>query len=127
MMSTNMMMARSLAPEDILPGTYIMVLREQRELLHPVNPNEGDVSPKVTRVSMRPSETLLPRMVVEVALPFVVVRNAQRSTEVLDIRGLELARVSKRFAKLAVAPHLSDGVPAPPSPPPRVCPECGRD
>lgn len=105
-MNAQLIMARSLAPEDILPGTYIMVLFEQRELLHPVNPVEGDVSPVVSRVSMRPYETALPRLVIEVNLPFVVVKNHERKTEVLDIRSMRLARVSKQFARAAVEPHL---------------------
>lgn len=122
-MSTNLIMARSLAPEDILPGTYIMVLREQRELLHPVNPNEGDVSPMVTKVSMRPNETSLPRLVLDVNLPFVVVKNFERKTEMLDIRGVELVRVTKRFARIAVEPFINEDAPAPRE---RVCDNCGR-
>lgn len=106
-MKDELIMARSLAPEDILPGTYIMVLHEQRELLHPANPAEGDVSPMVSRVLMRPCETALPRLVLEVNLPFVVVKNFERKTEVLDIRGVRLVRVSKRFARAAVEPHLA--------------------
>lgn len=105
-MNAQLIMARSLAPEDILPGTYVMVLLEQRELLHPVNPAEGDMSPVVSRVLMRPYETAMPRMVLEVNLPFVVVKNHERKTEVLDVRGVRLVKVSKRFARAAVAPHL---------------------
>lgn len=122
-MSTNIIMARSLAPEDILPGTYVMVLREQRELLHPVNPNEGDVSPMVTKVSMRPNETTLPRLVLDVNLPFVVVKNFDRKTEVLDTRSIEFARVSKRFARIAVEPYLDKDAPETRE---RVCDVCGR-
>lgn len=122
-MSTNLIMARSLAPEDILPGTYVMVLREQRELLHPVNPNEGDVSPMVTKISMRPNETSLPRLVLDVNLPFVVVKNFERKTEVLDIRGVELVRVTKRFARIAVEPFIGGDAPAPRE---RTCNICGR-
>lgn len=105
-MNAQLIMARSLAPEDILPGTYVMVLLEQRELLHPVNPVEGDVSPVVSRVLMRPCETAMPRMVLEVNLPFVVVKTHERKTEVLDVRGVRLVKVSKRFARAAVEPHL---------------------
>jgi hypothetical protein len=122
-MNSNLIMARSLAPEDILPGTYVMVLREQRELLHPVNPGEGDVSPMVTKVSMRPHETTLPRLVLEVNLPFVVVKNFERKTEVLDIRALELARVSKRFARVAVEPFIGEDAPKPRE---STCDVCGR-
>lgn len=105
-MNAQLIMARSLAPEDILPGTYVMVLYEQRELLHPVNPAEGDMSPEVSRVLMRPYETAMPRMVLEVNLPFVVVKNHERKTEMLDVRGVRLVKVSKRFARAAVTPHL---------------------
>ncbi len=121
-MSNEIIMARSLAPEDVRPGTYVMVLSEQRELLHPVNPSEGDVSPMVSRVSMRPNETLLPRLVLEVNLPFVVVKNYERKTEVLDVRGVQLARVSKRFARAAVKPYVGENAPKPPG---RDCEICG--
>lgn len=106
-MDAQLIMARSLAPEDILPGTYVMVLLEQRDLLHPANPVEGDLSPVVSRVLMRPYETALPRMVLEVNLPFVVVKNHERKTEMLDMRGVRLVKVSKRFARAAVEPHLA--------------------
>ena len=122
-MNAQLNMARSLAPEDILPGTYVMVLSEQRELLHPANPVEGDLSPVISRVKMRPYETLLPRLVLEVSLPFVVVKNAERKTEVLAIRAVELARVSKRFARIAVKPHLGDGAAKTRE---QVCEACGR-
>jgi len=121
-MEAQLIMARSLAPEDILPGTYIMVLSEQRELLHPVNPNEGDVAPMITRVSMRPQETVPPRLVLEVNLPFVVVKNFEQKTEMLDIRAVQLARVSKRFARAAVKPFVENETQKPNK---RVCDICG--
>jgi len=123
-MNAQLIMARSLAPEDILPGTYVMVLHEQRELLHPVNPVEGDVSPVVSRVLMRPCETGMPRMVLEVNLPFVVVKNHERKTEVLDVRGVRLVKVSKRFARAAVEPHLD--VPGE-KPSKQPCQRCNAD
>lgn len=102
----NTVASRAIAPEDILPGTYVMVLNEVRELLYPVNPCEGDMSPALARLRMLPCETELPRMVLAVNLPFVVVKNYEQKTEILDVRAVRLAKVSKRFAKLAVHPHL---------------------
>lgn len=123
-MDAQLIMARSLAPEDILPGTYVMVLLEQRDLLHPANPVEGDLSPVVSRVLMRPYETVLPRLVLEVNLPFVVVKNHERKTEVLDMRGVRLVKVSKRFARAAVEPHLA----APgEKPSEQTCQRCNAD
>jgi hypothetical protein len=105
--NTTTVASRAIAPEDILPGTYVMVLHEVRELLYPVNPCEGDMSPALARLRMLPCETELPRMVIAVNLPFVVVKNHERKTEILDVRAVRVAKVSKRFAKLAVHPHLS--------------------
>jgi hypothetical protein len=61
--------------------------------------------------------------VLEVNLPFVVVKNFERKTAVLDIRAVELARVSKRFAKVAVAPYIGEDA----LKPEKTCPFCEDD
>ena len=106
-MNAQVIMARSLAPEDILPGTYVMVLHEKREFLHAVNPMEGNTAPMISRLDMRPDETELPRIVVAVNLPFVVVKNYQKRTSVIDTRTVALAKVSKKFARAAITPNMN--------------------
>ncbi len=106
-MNAQITMARSLAPEDILPGTYVMVLYEKREFLHAINPVEGDTAPMISRLDLRPDETDLPRIVIAVNLPFVVVKNYQKRTSVIDTRTVSLAKVSKKFARAAIIPNVN--------------------
>jgi hypothetical protein len=60
-----------------------------------------------TRIGLmsRPDVTELPARVVGVCLPFVCVEPAEGKTRMLDTRGVRLARIDTRFAKLAMAPH----------------------
>ena len=106
-MNAQLAMARSLAPEDILPGTYVMVLYEKREFLHAVNPMEGNTAPMISRLDTRPDETDLPRIVTAVNLPFVVVKDYQKLTSVIDTRTVALAKVSKKFARAAITPNMN--------------------
>jgi hypothetical protein len=105
-MDNNMIMARSLAPEDIRVGAYVVTLHLQSQFLLFNELPTGEPEIIVHPVVRRPCETQLPRKVVSVCLPFVVVRNHERKTEMLDARSVRLARVSKEFAKAALKPHI---------------------
>lgn len=105
-MDTNMMMACSLAPEDICVGMYVATLHVQLQfLMYRENP-AGDDELYTYPVVRRPHETELPRKVVGICLPYVVVRNHDRKTEMLDTRSVRLARVDTQFAKAALKPHM---------------------
>ena len=105
-MDTDMIMARSLAPEDIAVGNYVMTLHVQHQYLMLRDNPVGDDELYIQHIVRRPCEPELPRKVVGVCLPYVVVRNHRRKTEMLDTRCIRLARVSEQFAKTAIKPHL---------------------
>lgn len=105
-MDTNMIMARSLAPEDISVGYFVMTLNTQKQFLVDRCSQAGEEILGVQRLSLRPDETRLPRKVVGVCLPFVIVRDHNRMTEVIDTRSTGLARVGEAFAKAALKPHI---------------------
>lgn len=104
-MNTNMMMARSLAPEDIAAGMYVAVLHIQHQFLMYRDNPAGDNELYICPIVRRPCVAELPRKVVGVCLPYVVVRNHDRKTEMLDTRSVRLARVDTQFAKAAIKPH----------------------
>jgi len=100
-----MILARSLAPEDMLQGHYVMVLQDQQQFLIGKCSPVGDPEYMTVEIRMRPDETALPGKVVEVCLPFVVVENHEGKTSILDIRSKQLARVSESFGVAALTPH----------------------
>ena len=100
-----MILARSLAPEDILVGHFVMILQDQHQFLMGKCTPLGDTEYSTLEIRMRPDETALPGKVVEVCLPFVVVQNHEEKTSVLDIRSNQLARVSESFGLAALTPH----------------------
>ncbi len=97
-------LSRSIAPEDICVGTFVMTMHELRQV---AMLKCESVEPEVTvlQFAMRPYETELPRKVLSVCLPFVVLERVNKKTEVVDTREVRLSRVSKRFAKVARKPH----------------------
>jgi len=95
-------LARSLAPEDIKAGIYVMTLHRQNQIMMGKCSEIGDPEVVVIQVVTRPIWTELPGKVIAVCLPYVVIERAPSKTEVLDTRNDRLARVSKGFAKAAL-------------------------
>lgn len=98
----NSTLARSLAPEDIQAGQFVMALNEQHQYLcGRCNPSD---TPEyvVVEVLLRPDRVRMPRIVVAVNLPFVLVENFAGKTELLDIRKTRLVVVSDEFAFAAL-------------------------
>ncbi|HKQ47036.1 MAG TPA: hypothetical protein VJZ71_03075 [Phycisphaerae bacterium] len=88
-----------LAPEDIRAGDYVSILHVLGEFLplffeQPWQPVEP------IRVMLYPC-SVQPMKVVEVCLPFVLVRKVNGKHETLDVRQHRLARVSKEFGRKA--------------------------
>ena len=91
--------SKALPPEDIRPGDYVSVTHVLGEFLPcfsemPWQPVE------LIRVMMLPWQ-VQPMKVVEVCLPFVLVRKVSGKHETLDVRRYRLARVSKDFGRKA--------------------------
>ena len=98
------LVTRFVAPDDIRAGQFMMTMHHLCQA--PILKDEG-VEPEilVLQFTMRPYRTEIPRKVLSVCLPFVVLELADKSTEVVDTRSTRLSRVNKQFAKAARKPH----------------------
>jgi hypothetical protein len=96
------MLARALAPEDIRPGYYVAVLYVIGEYVPWLALDEAGwrrVEP--VRVRLLPWFGKHPMKVIDVCLPYVLVREANGDCRTLDVRRYRLARVTRRFARTA--------------------------
>ena len=98
-------LARSLAPEDIQVGSFVMTLHTQNQIMMSKCSQMTEPQVVVVPVITRPSYPELPAKVVAICLPFIVVKREDMKTEVIDTRSHRLAQVPKAFAKTAWAPH----------------------
>jgi hypothetical protein len=92
--------ARLLAPEDIRPGTYVSVMYVVDE--HMPDSWERGESWRASgplRYVRLPWEGATPVRVVEVCLPFVLVKTARGKHRTLDVRRYRLGRVSDHFGR----------------------------
>ena len=98
--SSDALTACAVAPEDIGRGDYLCVLHELHEFL-PVGCllEANHRPPELVRLLWLPSSDNTPLKVLEVCLPFVLVRKADGKHRTLDVRRYRLARVTARFAK----------------------------
>jgi hypothetical protein len=95
-------LSRTLAPEEIRPGYYVAVLHVIGEYLPWGALEEGSwrrVEP--VRVQLLPRFGAHPMEVIDVCLPYVLVREADGDCRTLDVRRHRLARVTRRFAQTA--------------------------
>jgi len=99
-------LARSLAPEDIKVGTYVMVLHQQRQIMMAKCSAIGEPEVIIVPVVIRPSWSELPAKVLAVSLPYIVVGRPETKTEIIDTCSDRLAKVPKAFAKVAIKPHM---------------------
>tara|TARA_R110000744_G_scaffold365777_2_gene474665 strand:+ start:405 stop:821 length:417 start_codon:yes stop_codon:yes gene_type:complete len=95
-------LARVLAPEDVAAGQFVMVLNEQHQYPCGRCNDSNDPEYVVVEVVMRPDEASMPRLVVAVCLPFVIVESISGTKEMLDVRSKRLARVSDSFVYAAL-------------------------
>ena len=100
---SDMSLARSVAPEDLARDDFVCTLFEVSEFVSlAVLLGESWQDPKPIRVAHYPSETGTPRRVIEICLPFVLLRDWQGKHELVDVRKVKLARVPQRFGRLVV-------------------------
>ncbi len=99
-------LARSLAPEDIKPGTFVMTLHRQNQIMMGKCSESSDPQVVVVPVITRPGFVELPAKVLAICLPFIVVKRETGKTEMIDTRAERLALVPKSFAKAALKSHL---------------------
>ena len=106
---TSRRMAKSLAPEDVRPGMFVALLHDVDEFLPFVYLTEapGMREVELLRVSSLP-EYVQPMKVIEVCLPYVLVRCTNRRHRAIDVRRCRLARVTARFARAAFLAAKAD-------------------
>ncbi len=97
-MDREMEIARAVAPEDIRPGEYVSVLHVVCECMPP--PWErADWNGRLSRVLLLPSGNPSPVQVVDVCIPYVLVKTARGKRRMIDVRKYRLARVSEEFGR----------------------------
>jgi hypothetical protein len=95
-------LARALAPEDIRPGDYVALLHIMTE--NEPSSAETDSILGRERAPFKlnvPWNAGMPARVVEVCLPYVLLKTARGKLRAIDIRRYRLARVSTRFGRRA--------------------------
>lgn len=96
------MLARALAPEDIRAGYYVAVLYIVVEYLSCTALDQASwrrIEP--VRVQWVPRFGDHPMKVIDVCLPYVLVKDADGDYRTLDVRRHRLARVTRRFGQTA--------------------------
>lgn len=93
--------ARVIAPEDIRKGDYVSILHVVVE--HLLDDCSGGTWKGMEQVRMlwMPWTEAAPMKVVDVCLPFVLVKKPDRKHRVIDTRRFRLARIPPEFGKLA--------------------------
>ena len=92
-------LASLLAPEDIRRGHYVAVLNEIEQWF-PCCSVSG--KPEAFNVRTIPTDEIELLQVIEICLPFVTVRKADRSLVTLDVRRHELARLDDGYARRVI-------------------------
>jgi hypothetical protein len=102
-MSQDFEAARGLPPEDIRSGQYVTVLYTVSELFPWWCVDEAiGRQPDVVRFRKLPGEDeTAPMRVIDVCLPFVLVKRLDGQHRTLDVRQVTLARVADRFGRRA--------------------------
>ncbi len=90
--------ARPLAPEDIAPRTYVVILSQVNQYVHyDCGVPLGIVVSRAELINEDP----VPLEVLGVCLPLVTVRKPNGRAELIDVRRHRLARIDPRYARQA--------------------------
>lgn len=91
-------LSRALAPEEIEPGSYVSILKVVIEHL-PCCENLDWRELELKRLAWLPWGNWEPMYVVEVCLPYVLVKCSDGTHTTIDTRRFRLARVTRRFGR----------------------------
>lgn len=94
-------LARPLAPEDVRRGQFVSMLFMVDEVVPLFAEPQPWRSAAPVRYQLLPCVGTTPMRVLDVCLPFVFVFGAWGGHATLDVRQHKLARVSRRFGRLA--------------------------
>jgi hypothetical protein len=94
---------KPLAPEEIRPGDYVAVMQVVYELPSFFWCADTLLIPhdKPVRLLFLPADGGAPLKVRSVCLPFVLVKTSTDEHRMIDLRKCRVARLNRRFAKLA--------------------------
>lgn len=104
-MTTTNLLSHVLAPEDIQVGDYLAILRVTSEYVVPPW-QRTDCNPELTpvmRFAHYPANTGRPLKVLEICLPFVLVEKPNGKHTSLDVRRMQLARISAAYGERVFA------------------------
>jgi hypothetical protein len=93
--------AKTLAPEDIRPGTYVSILHVFEEFTPFIFGFEPPREPPETFRVMRMPRKVRPLRIVDVCLPFVLVEDTDGTPRTLDVRRYRLAALTDRYGRKA--------------------------
>lgn len=92
-------LAQCVAGEDLQIGDYIAILNATFQLISSLW-DRCDRSPEeIIRVKYIPTDAGQPRKIVGVCLPFVYVKCANETSEIIDLRLTQVARLDRQCAK----------------------------
>jgi len=97
-MSANDRTSQSVAPEDIRVDDFVCLMRVVREWVPLFDDDSWRRNP-LRRAEQLPDDEQLPMRIVEVCLPFVMVKQTDGTHRMLDVRRHRLARVSDAFGR----------------------------
>jgi hypothetical protein len=100
-------LAKTLAPEEILPGDYVALLHVIAELPSFLWNADGMTMPlqDLVRIQFVPEDGGMPMKVKSVCLPFVLVKLPAGKKQSLDIRICRLARLDPAYAAVIWKAH----------------------
>ena len=102
MCDENRKLCKELAPEDVRRGQFVSVLYIIDETVpFSVDADSPWRSKEPLRYKLLPWQGVRPMRVIDVCLPFVLVKQADGFHQTLDVRQSRLAHVSERFGRLA--------------------------
>jgi len=91
---------QTIAPEDITVGDYITITHRICQYLRGGEDADSDLY--IQRVAVTAYDAGQPMKVVNVCLPFVLVRLSNETYATVDVRQVNLSRMCKSYAKSAM-------------------------
>ncbi len=95
-------LVKTLAPEEICPGDYVVLMEKMYELPSFLWNTDSAMTSREELVRLRclpPEDEGIPLKVKSVCLPYVLVAHPRQLRKLIDIRRTKLARLNRSFGK----------------------------
>lgn len=93
---------RMVRPDDVRVGDYVMVMHVSYDYVT-MSCGVGSDGLTVQRLTVVPNETAPPVRIESACVPFVMVRSAKGKSSMVDMRRVQLGRVSNVFGRAVFA------------------------